>query len=213
MRLFTQILSFLMLMVLLSAENCGGPGNIYKAELREKQISDAYLNIEKEFVKDELSIEDLNAFEIRAVQKLKDIADFININADTSISVQFRKQANQMIRENFIEKSNLKIFYKNLEILEDTLNSALYYIKYGGIFKTEFNSIEIVNHFQKESDLEYSGEIQFSRKISFLNQSETVVTSIPQRINILALKTEKNFGSETQEVWEVYFGETKSNHQ
>ena len=97
MRLFTQILSFLMLLVLLTAENCGGPNESYKAELKEKQISDAYLNIENEFIKDELSTEDLNAFEIRAIQKLKDLSDYINIHADTSISVQFRKQAKQIM--------------------------------------------------------------------------------------------------------------------
>jgi hypothetical protein len=199
-----------MLLVLLTAENCGGPGESYKSELKVKKISDEYQNIENEFMKDELSMEDLNAFKIRAVQKLKDIADYINITADTSISVQFRKQASQMIRENFIEKSDLKIFYKNLEILEDTLNSALYYIKYGGIFKTEFNSIEIVNHFQKDSDLKYSGEIQFSQRISYLNQLDTVVTSFTKRISMVALKTEKNFGNETQEVWEVYLGEVKN---
>jgi len=209
MKLFTQILSFLMLLVLLTAENCGGPGESYKAELKEKQISDEYQNIENEFIKDELSIEDLNAFEIRAVQKLNDIADYINIYADTSISLQFRKQANQMIWENFFEKNDVKNFYKNLEILDDTLNTTLFYLKYGRLFETEFNSIEISNHFQKESGLEYSGEIQFNQRISLLNQADTVVINFPRRISMLAVKTEKNFGNKTQEVWDVYLGESR----
>ena len=209
MKLFTQILSFLMLLVLLTAENCGGPGESYKAELKERQISDEYRNIENEFIKDELSIEDLSAFEIRAAQKLKDISEYIIMNADTGISVQFRKQANQMIRENFFEKNDANMFYKNLELLEDTLNTALYYLKYGGLFKTEFSSIEITNHFQKESDLKYVGEIQFTQRVSFLNQSDTVVTNLPRRINMMAIKTRKNFGNEIQEVWEVYLGEAR----
>ena len=208
MRLFTQILSFLLLLVLLTAENCGGPGESSKAELKVKQISDEYQNIENEFIKDELSVEDLNAFEIRAVQKLMDIADYININADTAISVQFRKQANQMIRENFVDDYNVKIFYNNLEILEDTVNTTLFYLKNGGLFKTEFNSIEITNNFQKGSDLEYSGEILFNQRISFLNGADTVLVNFPRRIRMLAVKTGKSFGNETQEVWKVYLGGT-----
>jgi hypothetical protein len=93
--------------------------------------------------------------------------------------------------------------------LEDTLNTTLYYFKYGGLFKTEFDSIVITNNFQKESAVEYSGEIQFSQQISFANQSDTVVTIFPRRIGMFALKTEKNFGNETEVVWEVYFGEAK----
>ena len=209
MRLLSQILSFLMLLVLLSAENCDRPNESNKAELKVKQISDKYQNIENEFIKDELSVEDLSAYETRAIQKLMDLADYININADTSISVQFRKQANQMIREEFFEKDDVKNFYKNLGILEDTLNMTLYYLKYGGLFKTEFNSFEIINHFQKESDLKYSGEIQFTQQISYLIQSDTVVASFQRRINMLVVKTEKNFGSKTQEVWEVYLGESR----
>jgi hypothetical protein len=195
-----------MLLVLLSAENCGGPGGSNKAEMKERQISDEYQDIENEFIKDELSVEDLSAYEIRAIQKLMDIADYININADTSISVQFRNQANQMIRENFFEKNDAKNFYMNLGILEDTLNTTLYYLKYGEFFKTEFNSIEITNHFQKESDLEYTGEIQFNQRISLLNRADTVLINFPRRISMLAVKNEKNFGSKTQEVWEVYLG-------
>jgi len=209
MRLLINILSLLMLLVLLSAENCSGPGANYKEEYREKQISDAYQSIENEFIKDELSIEDLNAFEKRATQKLQDISDYINIYADTSLSLEFRRHAKQMIQENFSEKDDLTIFYKNLEIAEDTVNTVLNYIKYGESFKTEFSSFEIIKHFQKESDLKYSGEIQFTQRISFLIQSDTVVVSFQRRINILAVKTEKNFGSETQEVWEVYFGEIR----
>jgi hypothetical protein len=209
MRLLINILSLLTLLVLLTAENCGGPSESYKVEMKERQISDMYQSIENDFIKDELSIEDLNAFEKRAIQKLQDITDYINIYADTNISVQFRKQANQMIVENFIESNDVNIFYKNLELLEDTLNTALYYLKYGGLFKTEFSSIEITNHFKKEPDLKYKGEIQLIQRIAYISQSDTFVTSFPRRIGMIAIKTEKYFGNEIEDVWEVYFSEAK----
>ena len=103
MRLFTQILSFLLLLVLLTAEDCAGPSESYKAEMKERQISEMYQSIENDFINDELSMKSLDAFEKRAIQKLKDISDYINIYADTSLSVQFRIQAGQMIKESFPE--------------------------------------------------------------------------------------------------------------
>lgn len=209
MRSIINILSLLTLLVVLSADNCSGPDLNNKQENNGKQIPDTYQHIENEFIKNELSIKDLDAFEKRAIQKLRDIADYISINADSAVSVLFRKQANHMIRENFIEKDDVSNFYKNLEIREDTLNTILYHLKYESLFKTEFSSIEIIKRFQKESDLIYTGEIQFTQRISFLNQADTVLVSLPQQINIHAIKTGKNFGSEMQDVWEVYFSEPK----
>ena len=210
MRLLISILSLFTLFVLLSAENCSGPGGNYKVESRETQISDTYRRIENEFIKDELSVEDLNAFEKRVVQKIRDIADYINIYADTSLSVQFRAQANQMIQDNFLEKKDVEIFYNNLKLIEDTLNTTLYYSKKSQSFKTEISSIEITNHFLKKLDLSYSGEIRFTQRIEVMNSSNAFDRDTFQfQIKFIAVKTVKHFGNEKNVVWEVYLTEVK----
>ena len=88
-----------MLLVLLTAENCS---NNNVADRNDQKLNSMFTNIENDFVNDELSEVALSAFEKRAIQKLKDISDYINIYADTSLSVQFRGQAKQMIEADFV---------------------------------------------------------------------------------------------------------------
>lgn len=196
-----------MLLVLLTAETCG---DSRVADSKEYRLNNTFRDIENKFEKEELSDEILSAFEKRAVQKFKDISDYINICADTSLSLQFRAQANQMIQDNFLEKNDVEIFYGNLEIHEDTLNTALYFSKKRQSFKTETGSIEITRHFLKNSDLTYSGEIQFTQRMEVTNSLGSIDSIDSQyRVKILAVKTRKNFGNETEEVWEVYLTEAK----
>jgi len=207
MRLLTKILSFLMLLVLLTAEDCGNNSGVIT---KEERLTGVFRNIEDDFAKDELSDEILSAFEKRAIQKLKDITDYINIYADTSLSVQFRSQANQMIQENFYEKGDVNDFYERLELLEDTVNGVLYHSGNVRTFKTAVDSINISDRLRLKSGSNYIGEIQFSQKIYLINSADTVATNTSQcRLNILAIKTRKNFGDKTEDVWEVYLGEVK----
>jgi len=193
-----------MLLVLLTAEDCSNNSDVVT---KEDRLTGVFQNIEAEFAKDKLSEEILSAFEKRAVQKLKDIADYINIYADTSLSVQFRKQADQMIQENFYEKNDVNDFYKGLELLEDTVNGILYHSGNVRIFKTAVDSINISERLRLKPDSNYAGGIKFSQKIYLINQTDTIVsTSSQSRISILAIKTIKNFGDKTEEVWEVYLG-------
>lgn len=207
MRKLTKILSIIMLLVLLTAETCSDSGVVVS---KEDRLAATFQDIENKFEEDELSDDILSAFEKRAIQKLKDIFDYINIYADTSLSIRFREQAKHMIQENFFEKKDVEIFYNNLEILEDSVNTTLYYSKNGQTFKTEISSIEITNHFLKKSDLTYSGEIQFTPRIEVINSSNSVDSvNFQSRIKFLAVKTKKHFGNETAEVWELYLTEAK----
>ena len=208
MRKFTKILLYIMFLVLLTAEKCS---DSRVAAPKEYQMNNTFSDIEKNFANDELSDVVLSAFEKRAVQKLEDISDYINIYADTSLSVQFRAQANQMILDNFLEKMELQIFYENLELQEDTLNTTLYHSKNGHSFKIEIGSIEITNHFLKKSDLSYSGEIQFNLRMEVSNTLGAIEIKDSQySVKMLAIKSTKNFGNETEEVWEVYLADSKA---
>lgn len=206
MRAFTKILSFLMLLVLLTAEDCG---NNSVATRKEDGLSEMFRNIEDDFGNDELSEVVMSAFEKRAIQKLKDISDYINICADTSLSVQFREQAKQMMQRNFTVEDEVRNFYKSLNLVEDTVNTALFYLKSGKTLKTVINSVEIRNHFQKESDSKYIGDIRFTQEMYLTNPMDTTcIATFQCRINMLAIKSTKNFGNKTEKVWEVYLGES-----
>lgn len=207
MRFITKILSFIMPVFLLTAETCSDNSAVVS---KEDRLTGVFQDIEDGFANDELSDEFLSAFEKRAIQKLRDITDYINILADTSLSKQFRKQAGQMIQESFLENTDLQNFYKELELLEDTVNGILYQPGNVKTFKTAIDSIIISDRLRMKSVSNYTGEIQFTQKIYLINFADTIVSnSFHSRINMLAIKTKKNFGDKTEDVWEVFLGKSR----
>lgn len=195
------------LLVLFSAGTCSD-GNYESSKMAEKP--DMYREMENEFVNDELSVETLSAFEKRAIQKLKDVEDFISIYSDSSLSKPFRMQAKQMIEGNFINKETTLEFYRNLELEEDTVNQILFFAGNNEKYKVEINEITVSNRLQKVSPSNYSGEIQFSQKVSNSDSVNNAPANYFQgKMEIQALKTEKKFGNITKVVWELFLGETK----
>lgn len=196
-----------MLLVLLTAENCGDSNTVVT---KEDRMSGMFQNIENEFINNELTPDILNAFEKRAIQKLNDLADYLNIYAQPNLDKEFRIQAVQMVRELFYSESDIPNFYKELELVEDTAARILYSSKNGGTFKTEINSIKVTRNFQKQSVSNYAGELRFTQKVFCITSGDTVLTNTyTRRSKIFVLKTKKEFGSEIQNVWEVYLGEIK----
>ncbi|NQU51700.1 MAG: hypothetical protein HQ522_04085, partial [Bacteroidetes bacterium] len=159
MKRFSKILSFLMLLFLLTAETCSDSST---EVTREEKQSEMFQNIEDEFLNDELTLELLRAFEKRAIQKLGDLDDYLNIYAQPNFDKEFRIQAVQMVRELFYSESDIPNFYKELELVEDTAARILYSSKNGGTFKTEINSIKVTRNFQKQSVSNYAGELRFT---------------------------------------------------
>ena len=194
-----------MLLFLLTAETCGD-GNIEVT--KEDRLSGMFQDIEDEFVNDELTPEILFAFEKRAIQKLNDFIDYLNIYADTSLSKQFRIQARQMIIETFYSETDLYRFYQDLGLLEDTTNRILYNSKNGGLFKTEIDSIVVTDNFLKQAFSGYVGELRFSQKLFRITSTDTVLTNtLFRNSEIFVIKTEKEFGEKTQDFWKLYLGE------
>lgn len=184
-----------MLLFLLTAEDCADSRvEPSKADVRIH----LFQGIENEFTSDMLSDEALLAFEKRAEQKLVDLIDYLNIYADSGISIEFREQAKQMIGDAFISSSDVQQFYKNLELTEDITKTIL--LKGDtNLFHTEVTSIDVIQSFQKRSNSEYVGEIQFVQMID--------KNTISQHLEILAVKTSKNFGNETLIVWKMSFSQ------
>ena len=205
MRQLFKILSFIILLFLLTAETCGdGRVEITK----EERLSGMFQNIEDDFVSDELTFETLNAFEKRAIQKLNDLADYLNIYADTSLSEEFRLQAREMILGSFNSEMDLQTYFKSLDFHEDTVNRILYHSEGVGSFITEINSIYTTDFFHKKTFSSYTGKLQFSQKIFRVILTDTVLTNIFNlHLEIIALKSEKEFGNISQDVWEVNLGE------
>lgn len=198
-----------MLLFLLTAETCGD-GNVEIT--KEDRLSGMFQNIEDEFVNEELTSETLNAFEKRAVQKLNDLTDYLNIYANPDLDKQFRMQAKEMVRELFNSESDIQNFYIELELVEDTTNRILYNLslKNEDFYKTVIDSIIVTENFRRQTLSKYEGELRFSQKVFRILPNDTILMgSFLRHSEIITIKTEKEFGSETQTVWEVYLGAIK----
>lgn len=189
MKQAVKIITFLLLLFLLTAEDCSNGGR--EPSMTQSQIS-MFDQMEKEFVKTELTAPDLIAFEKRAIQKLNELIDYLNFFADSSLDIEFRQQARKMIVESFASEDDYRLFvnqYGWIEVVNiELLNSA----------KGETLSLSVERTQMLEamtsSDLDYVGKISYK-----LNISEERI------LKVRVLQSEKLFGSEQMKVWKIVF--------
>ena len=191
MKAYLKIASYLALLLLLTAEDCGDSQTVSYATKE-----DIYQSIEDEFTTDDMSIETLSAFEKRAIQKFNDVADYMNIYADTSYSAEFRIQAGTMIEDAFYSEQDMQKFLNELGLKEDLL-SHLLISSDGKQIQIRVDSIGITEEFHRISDTEYQSELSFKY---FLNES-----ALTEKAKVIASKTSKQFGNDSIFIWELYF--------
>ena len=197
-------MSFLLLLVLLTAEDCSD-SNVEIT--REDKLSAIFIDIEDEFENDDLAQKTIIALEKRAIQKLQDLADYTNVYADSSLSLSFRKQARTMIRGIFLTEIDVRDFYKELDLFEDSVNTIVRYsnLEDSSSYYTKFDSIIVSENLRKKANSNYYGELSFSQKVHRITTHDTtLVGSFHRTSQIRVLKTEKEFGNKIQDVWELY---------
>ncbi|MDX1283876.1 MAG: hypothetical protein R3182_02645 [Draconibacterium sp.] len=177
MKQFVKILTYLFLLVLLTAEDCGN--STPEPSPSEIRVS-LYQTMEDEFTTDQLSEVQLAAFEKRAEQKLIDLFELINMYSDTSLNVQFRQQARQTIANAFISETDFEEFL-------------------GSLINTSKESVNLSRSLQLDFATQYSGGISF-----IYTQGEETLTG---EMKVVLKKVSKQFGNSELEVWDVYFSE------
>lgn len=177
-----------MFLVLLTAENCSDNYNeSQQAEMIETKI---YQELEDNFVSEEMDAEQLKALEKRAVLKVQELADYLNIYADSALDVQFRKQARQMVAKAFNTEESLQEFFHEQELDEDLTNYLLLNSNRETI-KLEVKLVHLEKSFV-QSESYYKGQIAFQ----FQNSNAI--------LGVRAMKTTKSFGNEKLDVWELF---------
>ena len=196
-----------MLLFLLTAEDCAD-GNVEPT--REDKLAGMFQDIENDFVNEELTYETLHAFEKRAIQKLNDLADYLNIYADASLSEEFRLQAREMILGSFNSETDLQMYFDSLDFIEDAENTILYFTEGEGVFITEIDSINTTEFLHKQTISSYTGKLQFIQNIVRITSTDTVVANtFNHSFEIIISKNKKQFGDNFQDVWEVKLGKIR----
>ncbi|GEM_PF-1891368 len=196
MKDYSKILIFLMLLCLLTSEDCSNLGSEQSFETRQK---DFYEELENELKSENLTSEKLMAYEKQSLQMIEDLLDYLNIYSDRNIPVEFRLQAKGMIQETFLSETDLDSFYTNINVSEDKTGKIL---KPQNLQTSRFvlKNKSITENIRHSSWEKYEGKMEFQ-----ISPVSHPMETTEGRLNIILKKVEKQFGEEKELVWQLFF--------
>ena len=161
---------------------------------------DAFTTLENEFEASRLSPVQLEAFETRAIQKLKDLVDYYQVVNETSYPRELREQAVKIIRGlfadsthsiSFLDKKDAKPVYEYFALpVNPQIVPPLPAIE----------NINVQKSFKEKSNGIYMGELRFQSVDSQKKQKSSA------SVEIILIRQSKQFGSEKSVIWEVKLG-------
>jgi hypothetical protein len=193
---------FLFSLLILAA--CASISN-EEVNFRKVSIDDAKdLTIENQFVSDELSTVHLKAFEKRAIEKLRDFADYVDIISDQSYEEEFRKLAMSQAKGLFIEHSEIKLM--------DGFNSRRIELFLDEVKERSINTKVLISDIAIETQLKESIGSLFEGTLTFgfsvLSTEHQEVNHLQKRkMEFFLMKTPKSFGTNQKMVWEIFLGD------
>lgn len=209
MKRVVYILFLLGLYLILSSRSCSDDKG--QALRLEEEVSAAKDSIRSEFEAGYLSEDARFAAELKAIQELEDLADYINIYTDNSLDSVFRQKAGEMIRDVFIaDCSRLSFVMVRSEKMKP--------IQLGDFLENDladvtdlvvvFDSVSVVEPLRKTGALSYFGSLGCVQKVISVNGIDTISTP-PEIITIemIVTREEKIFGTDTIQVWSVSLGD------
>jgi len=181
------------------------------APSQQKQVELARDTIQREFEADYLSEEARHAAEINAMQKLHDLADYVEVFSDQSLDSAFREKAGEMIGEMFISEIVRLSFgqMKNNKMKSVSLGEFLKTGFGDDIRKTKviFDTIRVLEPLQKSDGSTYSGKLAASQTIVLYPSADSIISSSkPITIHFISSKQNKIIGTDTLKVWKVSLG-------
>ena len=210
MKRYLFVFCALLAYLLFCSKSCQSPesDSFENPELEIAKIKDS---IKNEFESEDLTKTALQAFEMKATEKLVDFSDFLNLYFDKEIDDTLKTQVRQMISELFIsENVRMKIS------LSPEANKKG--VKLSEFLMTEFtqdydsinfriDSINVLKPLRSRDDLCYSGILGFSLTINgFSSSAVNFKQTQALKVEMMVVKVEKSFGSDTLQIWKVFLG-------
>ena len=157
---------------------------------------------------------ELKGYEGRAVQKIQEFADYIQIISNGEYDMTFREHALAMAKKMFynekVKIGNSDKFISSFKTMElnDYLNAFLKtgYTK----IAVEIQDQQYVENLSQNKSNAYSGKLLFNQTSSYFKDNLVQnSTSEKKEVDIVLQMTEKNFGKKTKSVWNVYLGDIR----
>lgn len=161
------------------------------------------LSLEDQFVAEEITPDQLKAFETRAIEKLKDFADYILILSDSTYAEGFRANAETQASKLFIELSEINLFDEQNNLTVENFLSTIKELKISRLEIIEPNILQPLHFTTKDH---YKGLLSFKISISgdqFSNPSQT------KTADFFLMKKQKSFGTHDMMVWEISLGDIR----
>ncbi len=205
---------FIMILIYLICSSDGCTDDSTMREIREENlivaIKDSVRNV---FETDSVSVRFMRAYEETARQKLIDFADYVKIVCDTSLDINFRRQAAEMALQLFVSERvkvgdwDISDPATNQMTLEQYLDNTL---SRGMTSWVRPFQISIMTPLTWKNDSTLAGTLSFhTRRIPFSDQDAVDSTSKVFVADFFVIRKEKLFGSEQLRIWEVFLGDIK----
>lgn len=156
-----------------------------------------YEELEARFMAEQPTVEELKAFEVRAIQKLQDFADYLNLLHQPALDSTFQQQAERQLKSLFVDSTvNITVGEQEKQRLQDLLNELR-----EGVPTTEIYSlqnIEVAEALHAAESNQYIGTLSFEQLIDHES-----ATSQARLAYFVVKKVPKQFGREQEWVWEV----------
>ena len=138
----------------------------------------------------ELSNVQLNAFEQKGLQRLKDLEDYVNLLSNEEVETRFKDQAREQA---------IKLFIDNELII-----SALSDVTQSGTTSYSFNEPRIISGLEQRDNI-YSGQMEF--QLLEYDQDQVKIGSAMKTVDFFVVQNTKTFGDQEEVIWEVLLGQ------
>ena len=186
MRSVIRTLAFFMICLVCAAPGCDDRADFETRQAQEQLRSsvDSLASAISSATPDAAMLE---AFESSAIIKLSDLADYINLLADTATAPEFRDQVNQLIRGMFITPDTEIPYKKPFTISPD--------------------SSWVIKPLERVNDSLYTGTLGFTCRINFPDGGDQFSGKITTgEVMICLARKEKAFGESRRRIWSLFLG-------
>ena len=202
----------IMIYIFCSARTCNESEEA--TEVQKEQYTMNLMNsVKNVFTSDSLSDYFLGAYEMTAIEKLNDFADYMRTISDTTLDLKFRQHAAELVKELFVtDEIELSAWSKSItQSALKTLDHLISYSLSGGVtFWNQPMQINFIKPFTSLNDSTFTGDLSFKYKsLSFKGQETSEIVTGKLVMDIYLMKKTKAFGIDRFPVWDVYLGKMK----
>ena len=186
------------LLVILFVAGCA---SAYRENSADEVLAEAVpteAELEDQLTRDQLSEAQLDAFEIRAQQKLRDLIDYLAIAADSSLDSTFRQEAVQQA-EALLTPPPMLVRESEARSTAKPLSASPLPDRLVRIPTTAVTALAIQQPLSPEGSGQYRGTLSFSAPAADGDEGTT-----QHEATMVLQKIEKRFGDEVELVWEVF---------